>query len=66
MEIRIKKLILCIGLLLLANPAAAEEESAFAVEPRITMLSTMLANFPGDGEWGFSALIETQRWCGVV
>jgi 7,8-dihydropterin-6-yl-methyl-4-(beta-D-ribofuranosyl)aminobenzene 5'-phosphate synthase len=27
--------------------------------PSITILSTMVANYTGEGEWGFSALIET-------
>ena len=32
---------------------------ARAAAPEITILSTMVANFSGEGEWGFSALIET-------
>ncbi|MEM7016746.1 MAG: MBL fold metallo-hydrolase [Pseudomonadota bacterium] len=28
-------------------------------QPEITLLSTMVANFTGEGEWGFSALLET-------
>jgi len=32
---------------------------ARAANPEITILSTMVANFSGEGEWGFSALIET-------
>ncbi len=34
-------------------PAQAEDQT-----PEITILSTMVANFTGVGEWGFSALIE--------
>ena len=29
--------------------------------PKITILSTMVANYLGEGEWGFSALIETRE-----
>ncbi len=40
--------------------AAWPAESDYAVDPEITLLSTMLASFAGEGEWGFSALIETE------
>ena len=55
----IKTIRLFFGLFVLASPAA-EADSAYAVDPHITVLSTMLANFSGHGEWGFSALIETE------
>jgi 7,8-dihydropterin-6-yl-methyl-4-(beta-D-ribofuranosyl)aminobenzene 5'-phosphate synthase len=35
--------------------------AAEQVEPRITILSTMVANFSGEGEWGFSAVVETEQ-----
>ena len=34
--------------------------STYADMPKITILSTMVANFSGEGEWGFSALLETE------
>lgn len=37
------------------------EVSAEKVKPEITILSTMVANYLGEGEWGFSALIETSE-----
>jgi len=40
------------------NPASAR--AAEQVEPHITILSTMVANFTGEGEWGFAALVETE------
>ena len=52
-------LALFVSLFFIASPAAADE-SEFAVDAHITVLSTMLANFSGHGEWGFSALIETR------
>ena len=54
-----KKFVLCVSLLILAIAADAAD-SKYADNPRITLLSTMLANLSGTGEWGFSALIETQ------
>ena len=56
----VRSLVLFITLLALTVPADAAE-STYAAEPRITVLSTMLANFSGAGEWGFSALIETEN-----
>ena len=50
---------LCVGLLALVTTAGAAE-SKYAANPRITVLSTMLANFTGTGEWGFTALLETE------
>lgn len=38
---------------------AAEHQPTIA--PEITILSTMVANLTGEGEWGFSALIETDQ-----
>ena len=40
---------------------AAELETLKPIDssPEITILSTMVANFSGMGEWGFSALVET-------
>ena len=35
-------------------------DADYVVDPEITLLSTMLASFAGEGEWGFSALIETE------
>ena len=32
---------------------------AKTTKPEITILSTMVANYLGEGEWGFAALIET-------
>ena len=46
--------LLCLALCLLSLPAHAEK-----TRPEITILSTMVANLMGEGEWGFSALIET-------
>ena len=45
---------LWVALLLGGMPAQAE-----TTQPEITILSTMVANFLGEGEWGFAALIET-------
>jgi 7,8-dihydropterin-6-yl-methyl-4-(beta-D-ribofuranosyl)aminobenzene 5'-phosphate synthase len=38
----------------LSGPAVAEKTA-----PEIVLLSTMVASFLGEGEWGFSALITT-------
>ena len=35
--------------------------STYADFPKVTILSTMVSNFSGDGEWGFSALLETEN-----
>jgi 7,8-dihydropterin-6-yl-methyl-4-(beta-D-ribofuranosyl)aminobenzene 5'-phosphate synthase len=45
--------------LLTLNVQAGEHLSAPA--PEITILSTMVANLTGEGEWGFSALIQTEQ-----
>jgi len=43
-----------------ALPAAAQAPKCLSAEdmPQITLLSTMVANYLGEGEWGFSALLE--------
>ena len=45
--------------LLSCNVQAGEHRPIPA--PEITILSTMVANLTGEGEWGFSALIQTDR-----
>jgi 7,8-dihydropterin-6-yl-methyl-4-(beta-D-ribofuranosyl)aminobenzene 5'-phosphate synthase len=44
--------------LLLASAAAEQDEAARVSDLKITVLSTMLTEFQGVGEWGFAALIE--------
>jgi 7,8-dihydropterin-6-yl-methyl-4-(beta-D-ribofuranosyl)aminobenzene 5'-phosphate synthase len=48
--------LLWVALLICWMPVQAEAEMTKA---EITILSTMVANFLGEGEWGFAALIET-------
>jgi 7,8-dihydropterin-6-yl-methyl-4-(beta-D-ribofuranosyl)aminobenzene 5'-phosphate synthase len=45
---------LCAAVLICGSPVQAK-----TTQPEITILSTMVANFLGEGEWGFAALIET-------
>ena len=45
-------LALCMALLAAAQPAAAADKV------KVTVLSTMLADIPGRGEWGYAALVE--------
>ncbi len=45
--------------LLLPVGGVAEADAVDTITaPKITILSTMVANFSGEGEWGFSALVE--------
>ena len=45
--------------LLLSTSCPWPSAQAQTSPPDITLLSTMVASFAGEGEWGFSALIET-------
>lgn len=62
----LRRLALCVGLVVTAEIAWAAD-SDFALDPKITVLSTMLANVRGTGEWGFNALIETDAgdYCSI-
>ena len=53
-----KKLASTVLIFTLLSTTYATESHADAAE--ITILSTMVANFTGEGEWGFAALIETE------
>ncbi len=53
-----KKIQLFLLLSLAANQLAAQQERHVVKRLKITILSTMLAQQPGIGEWGFSALVE--------
>jgi 7,8-dihydropterin-6-yl-methyl-4-(beta-D-ribofuranosyl)aminobenzene 5'-phosphate synthase len=44
--------------LLVADSCAANEQLGTVSELKITILSTMLTEFQGVGEWGFAALVE--------
>jgi len=46
------------AVLLCSSLAARAEEGKASILPHITILSTMVASFLGEGEWGFSALLE--------
>ena len=50
--------VLAVSSLLLAPTVIAGEESAVVSDLKITVLSTMLTELRGVGEWGFSALVE--------
>ena len=50
--------VLAITCVLLAPAAAGGDEPAVVSDLKITVLSTMLTEFRGVGEWGFAALIE--------
>lgn len=54
-----KNILMYFGLFVLVVPTTSAE-SVYVEDPHITLLSTMVANFSGHGEWGFSALIETE------
>jgi 7,8-dihydropterin-6-yl-methyl-4-(beta-D-ribofuranosyl)aminobenzene 5'-phosphate synthase len=45
-------LALAMALLTMVQPAVAAEKV------KVTVLSTMLADIPGRGEWGYAALVE--------
>jgi len=49
----------------LAEPAAQSQPSSPEVvqEVKVTLLSTNLADVPGVGEWGLSALVEVDGRC---
>jgi len=53
-----KKIKLFLLLFLAASQLAAQQERHVVKRLKITILSTMLAQQPGIGEWGFSALVE--------
>ncbi len=49
----------------LTEPAAQSQPSSLEVvqEVKVTLLSTNLADVPGVGEWGLSALVEVDGRC---
>lgn len=53
-----KKLKLFLLLALVAPQLMAQQENHIVKSLKITILSTMMAQQPGIGEWGFSALVE--------
>ena len=50
----------CLGSLAVSTPIPASESKARAV--KVTVLSTMLADTQGIGEWGFAAVVEVDGY----
>lgn len=53
-----KKFLLLLLMGVAAGPLTAQQQNHEVKQLKITILSTMLAQQPGIGEWGFSALVE--------